>query len=168
MKVLLPWLARFCVLGVVVCAIFIFLLLRTREPAAQYPGLIMAIGNSEEITAPPESATAGSIWIQFVVTYHNRSKKSVWIDGYSPDHVFYELVTRSDEQVEWAAYGMGYCGVGMKRHEIRPGESHNFTIALPDRYRGKEFRVLMDYYADASKQETTRAESPPHKVIVRK
>ncbi len=137
------------------------------EPAAQFPGLVMDIGDSKETTAPQGSATAGSTWIQFAVTYLNRSKKSVWIDGYSPDNVFYELETRSAEHDEWAAYGMGYCGTGVTRHEICPGESHNFTIALPDRYRGAEFRVLLDYYADASQQASTRAESPPQKVLVR-
>lgn len=128
----------------------------------------MAIGDSKEITAPQGSATAGSTWIQFSVTYRNRSKKSVWIHGYSPDNVFYELETRSDEHGEWAAYGMGYCGTGAIRQEIRPGESHNFTIALPDRYRGNEFRVILDYYADTSQQAFTRAESPHQKVMVRK
>ena len=138
------------------------------EPSAEGPGLVMVIGDSEEIIAPPGSATAGSTWIEFAVTYQNRSKKSVWIWGHSPGHVFYDLETRSDEQGKWAAYETGYCGTGARRMEIRPGELHNFTVAFPERYRGKAFRVLLDCHADTSGQASTRAVSLPQKVTVRK
>src|SRR5580765_464332 len=165
MKVRFLWIANFCLLLCgVVCAI---LLLRTLEPVAPAAGLVIAIGDCKAITAPLGSATAGSTWIQFAVTYQNNGKKSVWIDGYSPDLVFHELETRPDEQGAWTACGMGYCGNGATRQEIRPGESHNFTVELPDRYRGQDFRVLLKYHADASEQAFTLAESPPQKVTVR-
>ena len=168
MKVLLLGMVGFCLLCGVACAIFIFLRLRRQEPAAQDSALVMAIGDSKEITAPQGSASAGSTWIQFAVTYRNRSKKSVWINGYSPDNVFYKLETRADEQGQWTAYARGYCGTGATRHEIHSGEWHNFAIELPEGYRGNEFRVILDYHADASEQAFTRAESPQQKVMVRK
>jgi len=133
---------------------------------AQASELVMVIGGAKEIIALRDSATAGSTWIEFAVAYQNRGQHSVWLDGYSANQVFYELETRSDEQDKWAAVGMGYCGTGAKRLEIHPGESHIFTVALPERYRGAEFRVLLNYYATVSAREPTRAESLPQGVSV--
>jgi hypothetical protein len=140
--------------------------MRTPEAVAQASGLVMVIGGSKEIIAPPESATAGSTWIEFAVRYQNRGLHSIWLDGYSADLVFYELETRSDEQDKRAAFGMGYCGTGAQMLEIRPGESHYFTVALPEQYRGKEFRVVLNYYATALAREPTCAASLPREVTV--
>src|SRR5579862_6565275 len=114
MTVRLWWMAGVCALGGVVCAIVIlvFMRRRTQEPVAQASGFAIVIGDSKEIVAPPASATAGSIWIEFAVKYENRAQRSVWLHGYSADHVFYELETRSDDQDEWVDFGMGYCGTG--------------------------------------------------------
>jgi hypothetical protein len=166
MKVRLRWMACVCVLGVVACATFIFWPMRTPEPVAQASGLVMVIDGSKEGIAPPESVTAGSTWIKFAVRYENRGLHSIWLDGYSADNVFCDLETRSDEQDNWAAYGMGYCDTGAQMLEIQPGESHNFTVALPERYRGKEFRVVLNYYATALARGPTRAASLPRKVTV--
>ncbi len=52
-------------------------------------------------------------------------------------------------------------------HKIFPGESHIITLALPEDYRGKEFRVLLDCYANETDQAPIRAKSPSQKVPVR-
>ena len=166
MKVRFWWTACVLVVSGAACATLILLHIGTPPMVAHAFGLILEIGASKDTIAPPDSATAGSTWIEFAVTYKNRSQHSVWLNGYSADNVFYELETRSEKQEKWAAYGMGYCGTGAQMLEIHPGESHNFTVALPERYRGQEFRVVLNCYASASAREPTCAASLPQEVTV--
>jgi hypothetical protein len=162
-----PWrMVCVFVLSGAACATFILLPLGTPPAVAHAFEVILEIGASKGTIAPPESATAGSTWIEFAVTYKNRGQQSVWIHGYSADNVFYQLETRAEKQEKWAAHGMGYCGTGAQMWEIHSGESHSFTVALPERYRGQELRVVLDCHASESAREPTRAASLPRKVTV--
>ena len=132
--------------------------------AADPPAVAITVGDSREIVAPRGSATAGSTWIEFDTTYRNLSKKSIWIDGYSPNHVFCDLETRSDDKDKWVSYGLMYCGTGASRHKIPPDVSHRFKVALPEKYRASEFRVVIDYFESAKSTTSKRAVSGASKV----
>jgi len=61
------------------------------EKLAEDLGVSITIGGSHEIIDPDGSTSAGSKWIEYESPYHNDSKKSVWVDGDSPDDVFFDL-----------------------------------------------------------------------------
>ena len=103
------------------------------------------IGEGRVIIAPPDSATAGSKWIEHAVTYANKTDRSIWIVGYAANHPFSGIETRANEEGEWRDYGLGYCGTGAEMFEIAPGASYSFTAALPEKYVSQEFRVTLPY-----------------------
>lgn len=124
----------------------------------------IAIGEGREIIAPPDSATAGSKWIEHTVTYTNKSTRPIWIVGYSVTHPFSGIDTRSNKDKEWLDYGLGYCGTGAKEFEIAPNASHQFTTALPEKYIGQEFRVTLPFLTAREKSPVIQAASKAHKL----
>ena len=124
----------------------------------------IAIGDGREIIAPPDSATAGSKWIEHTVTYTNKSTRPIWIVGYSVTHPFSGIDKRSNKDKEWLDYGLGYCGTGAKEFEIAPNASHQFTTALPEKYIGQEFRVTLPFLTAREKSPVIQAASKAHKL----
>jgi len=107
----------------------------------------MTVGDATVIIAPPGSATAGSEWLEVPVTVTNISKGSIWVHGYAANLPFYGVETRGDPSDKWADYSVGFCGTGALDgpHEIAPGDSHSFKVALPKQYRGQQFRISLPY-----------------------
>ena len=124
----------------------------------------VAIGDGREIIAPPGSATAGSKWIEHTVIYTNRSERPIWIVGYSETSPFSEIETRTNEDGEWRDYGLGYCGTGARDFQIAPNVSRTFTAALPEKYLGQEFRVMLPYRTARDSQQWVQAASQARKL----
>ena len=124
----------------------------------------VAIGVGHVIVAPPGSATAGSKWIEHTVTYANRSGHPIWIAGYSETYPFSGIETRTSEDGEWRDYRLGYCGTGARDFQVAPNASHTFTAALPEKFVGQEFRVMLPYRTARDSQQWVQAASQTRKL----
>lgn len=124
----------------------------------------LTLGNAKEITAPKGSATAGSKWIQMKVTCSNGGTRSIWIEGHSKATPFYAIQTRTGKSAKWSDYGVAFDGIP-NLYEIRPGSTLSFTVALPERYRESEIRVLLDYYTNNSAKDRQTATSAPKRLV---
>jgi hypothetical protein len=124
----------------------------------------VTIGDGREITAPLGSATAGSKWIEHTVTYTNKSGHPIWIVGYSATHPFSGIETRAIDGRDWRDYGLGYCGTGAGELEIAPSTFYSFTAALPEKYVGQEFRVMLPYRTERGGQHWVQAASEARKL----
>ena len=91
------------------------------------------------------------------VTYLNTSARPIWVYGYTPDQPLYQLETFAADQGEWNPYPIGWCGTGAARHQIAPGETHEFNLA--HNMRGKLWRVSLFYYTSPSSNEWRLAPS---------
>jgi hypothetical protein len=124
----------------------------------------VTIGVGREVIAPPGSATAGSTWVEHTVTYTNRSRRAVWIRGYAQTYPFSGIETRTGADGEWRDYGLGYCGTGAREFQVGPSASHAFTAALPERYVGQEFRVMLPYRTERDSTRWVQAASRARKL----
>lgn len=124
----------------------------------------ISVGDGQEIIAPLGSATEGSKWIEHVVTYKNTSNRTIWIVGYAETLPFAGIETRPNKTAEWTNYSLGYCGTGAQEFEIAPDASYSFTAALPERYVGDEFRILLNYRTQRSAMQWIEAVSQSHQV----
>jgi hypothetical protein len=124
----------------------------------------VTVGDGREIIAPPNSATAGSRWIEHTVTYTNKSGRPVWIVGHSETHPFSGIETRANETTAWRDYGLYYCGTGAREFAIAPDASYSFTAALPEKYAGQEFRVMLPYRTERAGQQWVQAPSQAHRL----
>ncbi len=113
----------------------------------------------KEVVAPKGSATAGSKWIETKVTFANTGSRSIWIYGYSKASPFYDIQTRRKKTAKWKNHGLLFCGTGVRLVEIKPSTKHSFLAALPEKYRGAQFRVILDFYTDKSAKKSKQATS---------
>jgi len=138
-------------------------------PQISYPTndgevVVVVIGDGREIIAPPGSASEGSKWVEYTVTYTNKSQHPVWVTGYMETAPFSGIETRADDTREWHDYGLGYCGTGSQAFQIPPNGSYPFTAALPEKYIGQEFRVLVPYRIAQNSDQWIQAASQARKV----
>lgn len=140
-------------------------------PKKAQKAITVSLGEMKEIKAPPGSATVGSTWIETKVTYSNTGTQPVWIYGYSKTSPVYGIETRphvagKEKPAKWTEYGLGYCGTGLQVLKIDPGEKFPFSIALAEDYRGKDFRVSIGYYTDASAKRVFTSTSAVKRLVV--
>ncbi|MBZ5534731.1 MAG: hypothetical protein LAO31_02155 [Acidobacteriia bacterium] len=123
--------------------------------------VILSIGAAEGDVPPLSGGIVGQRTVRFTVTFENTSKKSIWIDAYTPDKPTYHIETRGNAAEEWKPYFLGWCGVGLKKFEIHPKTSHHFTVLIDEKYLRNELRVHVYYYANLAGAIVKRAVSRP-------
>ena len=144
----------------IACALLLLLL---TFAMATEPAVRLRLGAPERIKAPKGSATAGSTWVTFPVHVANVSNGSIWLHGHSLRSPFYGLFTRQKDSDAWITRGIGFCGTGASRHQLRAGAATTFSVSVPVRYVGQQLRVELLVYdsADDTKPETIYSDGVP-------
>jgi hypothetical protein len=146
----------------VACAL---LLLSSSFAITAEPSVQLRLGTPERVKAPKGSATAGSTWVTFPVHVDNLTTHSIWLHGHGLNSPFYQLFTRRTDSETWLTRGMGFCGTGAKRHQLRAGATTTFSVSVPVRYVGQQLRVELRAYqsADDATPDTINSEGVPIK-----
>lgn len=97
--------------------------------------LFILICKSNSSTDDVELHITGTTWDTYgnflnVFTLKNSSAHPVFYDGYSLNEPI-RLRQIQNEKQEWQDLHYGYCGVGLGRQHLQPGESITFTESAP-------------------------------------
>jgi hypothetical protein len=92
--------------------------------------------------------------IMFPVQLTNTSGEPVWYRAQTAGHPWVREWVRSPNNPSWTEETFHLCALGVKLHELAPGESVSFEVATSTDNVGGQYRIELEIFAGPSPRDT--------------